>query len=171
MYEGEVNKLNGARMTLESQIIALEGSNMNMQTFNAMRSGAKAMQDARGRLDVDQVDDVMDDIKDEMDIAEQIGDAIARPADDLFDDDALLEELDMLEEADLEEQLLAPPAVPTARPAAPQGVEQPAVAESKVPEGYDLPSVPSTTPVSAPVAVEEDEDARALRELEASMAM
>ncbi|CAN0397556.1 unnamed protein product, partial [Ectocarpus fasciculatus] len=117
MYEGEVNKLNGARMTLESQIIALEGSNMNMQTFNAMRSGAKAMQDARGRLDVDQVDDVMDDIKDEMDIAEQIGDAIARPADDLFDDDALLEELDMLEEAYLEEQLLAPPAVPTARPA------------------------------------------------------
>lgn len=45
---------------------------MNMQTFNAMRSGAKAMQDARGRLDVDQVDDVMDDIKDEMDIAEQV---------------------------------------------------------------------------------------------------
>lgn len=57
------------------QIIALEGSNMNMQTFNAMRSGAKAMQDARGRLDVDQVDDVMDDIKDEMDIAEQVGTA------------------------------------------------------------------------------------------------
>lgn len=45
---------------------------MNMQTFNAMRSGATAMQDARGRLDVDQVDDVMDDIKDEMDIAEQV---------------------------------------------------------------------------------------------------
>ena len=104
-------------------------------------------------------------------IETQIGDAIARPADDLFDDDALLEELDMLEEADLEEQLLAPPAVPTARPAAPQAVQQPSVAESKVPAGYDLPSVPSNTPVSAPVAVEEDEDARALRELEASMAM
>lgn len=58
--------------TRYAQIIALEGSNMNMQTFNAMRSGAKAMQDARGRLDVDQVDDVMDDIKDEMDIAEQV---------------------------------------------------------------------------------------------------
>ena len=55
-----------------SQIIALEGSNMNMQTFNAMRSGAQAMKDARGRLDVDQVDDVMDDIKEEMDTAEQV---------------------------------------------------------------------------------------------------
>lgn len=45
---------------------------MNMQTFAAMSSGAKAMQDARGRLDVDQVDDVMDDIKEEMDISEQV---------------------------------------------------------------------------------------------------
>lgn len=130
MYEGELNKLNGARMTLESQvnaclwsvsveffcwlhllcrfhrvgykrlvilttailchpaclaftvmqIIALEGSNMNMQTFNAMRSGAKAMQDARGRLDVDQVDDVMDDIKDEMDIAEQVQQTYSFPS-------------------------------------------------------------------------------------------
>lgn len=77
----------------------------------------------------------------------------------------------MLEEADLEEQLLAPPAVPTARPAAPEGVPQPSVAESKVPVGYDLPAVPSSAPVNAPAAVEEDEDARALRELEASMAL
>lgn len=45
---------------------------MNMQTFNAMRTGAQAMKDARGRLDVDQVDDVMDDIKEEMDTAEQV---------------------------------------------------------------------------------------------------
>lgn len=55
-----------------AQIIALEGSNMNMQTFNAMRTGNQAMQDARGRLDVDQVDDVMDDIREEMDIASQV---------------------------------------------------------------------------------------------------
>ncbi|CAM9116109.1 unnamed protein product [Ascophyllum nodosum] len=165
MFEGEVNKLNGARMTLESQIIALEGSNMNMQTFNAMRSGAQAMKDARGRLDVDQVDDVMDDIKEEMDTAEQIGEAIARPAEDLFDDDALLEELEMLEESELEEQLLAPPAVPTTRPAAPERAEQ-----TSIPE---LPSVPTGEPsrMPVPVAVEEDEDARALRELEASMAL
>lgn len=97
---------------------------------------------------------------------QKIGDAIARPADDLFDDDALLEELEGLEEADLEEQLLAPPSVPTSRPAAPQ------VAESKVPD-YELPSVPAGAPVATPVSapIDEDEDARALRELEASMAM
>lgn len=62
----------------------------------------------------------------------QIGDAIARPADDLFDDDDLLEELDMLEEAGLEEDLLSAPSIPTSRPAAPAAVERPPVAESKV---------------------------------------
>lgn len=77
----------------------------------------------------------------------------------------------MLEEAGLEEQLLETPSIPVSRPAAPQAVQQPSVAETKVPVGYDLPSVPSGAPVSAPVAAEEDEDARALRELEASMAL
>jgi Snf7 len=54
----------------------------------------------------------MDDIQEEMDIADQIGDAIARPADGLFDDDDLLAELAMMEEADMEDQLLSTPAIP-----------------------------------------------------------
>ncbi|CAM9985591.1 unnamed protein product [Discosporangium mesarthrocarpum] len=165
MYEGEINKINGARMTLESQIIALEGSTMNMNTFNAMRTGAKAMQEARGRLDVDQVDDVMDDIREEMDIAEQIGDAIARPAEDLFDDDALLEELDGLEKAELEEQLLQPPAIPSTAPTKVVTPEMPAAPTGQI---YPAPEVPTRVPT---VAVAEDEDARALRELEESMAL
>lgn len=78
----------------------------------------------------------------------------------------------MLEEAGLEEELLSAPSIPTARPAAPTAIEQPSVAESKVPVGLDLPNVPSGVPVSRPaVPVEEDEDAKALRELEASMAL
>lgn len=162
MYEGEINKINGARMTLEQQVIALEGSNMNYETFRAMQSGAKAMQAARGKLDVDDVDQVMDDIQEEMDIADQIGDAIGRPAEGVFDDEELLQELNMMEEADMEEQLLSTPAVPQkgAAAAAPT---------------MEMPSVPAGAP-RVPVAaashpVEEDEDLRALRELEASMAL
>lgn len=169
MYEGEINKINGARMTLEQQVIALEGSNMNYETFRAMQSGAKAMQAARGKLDVDDVDQVMDDIQEEMDIADQIGDAIGRPAEGVFDDEELLAELNMMEEADMEEQLLSTPAVPqtgsaaaVASPAAAPTMEMPAV-----PSG--APRVPAAAKASKPV--EEDEDLRALRELEASMAL
>lgn len=169
MYEGEINKINGARMTLEQQVIALEGSNMNYQTFRAMQSGAKAMQNARGQLDVDDVDQVMDDIQEEMDIADQIGDAIARPADGLFDDDDLLAELNMMEEADLEDQLLSTPAIPQKG-----GRVQEPVAGEAAPtmRNEDLPAAPSGAPRPRPAApVEEDEDMKALRELEASMAM
>lgn len=45
---------------------------MNVVTFNAMRTGTQAMKEARGNLDADEVDDVMDDIKDEMDTADQV---------------------------------------------------------------------------------------------------
>lgn len=101
----------------------------------------------------------------------QIGNAIARPVGDLFDDDALLEELNMLEEDDPEQLLLAPPAVPVAHPAAPQGVDKPSAAASKVAVGYDLPLVPSNTPVNPAEVPENEVDVRALRELEASMTM
>ncbi len=90
---------------------------------------------------------------------------------DIFDDDALLEELDMLGEAGPEDQLLPPPTVPAPRPAAPQGVEKPSAAAPKVAVGYDLPLVPSNAPVSPAVVPENDVDARALQELEASMAV
>lgn len=94
----------------------------------------------------------------------QIGDAIGRPAGELFDDDDLMEELKELEEAGIEEQILASPAVPEGRPA---------VAERKEVADYDLPAVPMGAPASTPAAVSEpeDEDAKALRELEASMSL
>eukprot|EP00953_Heterococcus_sp_UTEX-ZZ885_P040230 20577-Heterococcus_DN1.PRE.1 len=185
------------------QVIALEGSNMNYQTFRAMQSGAKAMQQARGQLDVDDVDQVMDDIQEEMDIADQIGDAIARPADGLFDDDDLLAELAMMEEADMEDQLLSTPAIPQQEQlwCSVCVLVHHAYASAII---ITLYGVISLCPISdvivqeynasysvycccnlrvfsatwhcvprVPVAAsaEEDEDAKALRELEASMAL
>lgn len=98
----------------------------------------------------------------------QIGDAIGRPAEDLFDDDDLMKELEELQGEDLEEQLLAPPAIPVTRPVT---VPAQPVAEEKA--TYELPTVPTGVPESKPLAVAEpeDEDAKALRELEASMAV
>ena len=40
--QAEIEKLNGARLTLESQIIALEGTVTNADTVAAMKSGASA---------------------------------------------------------------------------------------------------------------------------------
>lgn len=150
MYEGEVAKLQGARLTLEQEIFALESAAVNIGTFKAMAQGANAMQGIRGNIDEEAVDNVMDKIEDESDIAKAIGEAISRPAQDMFGDDELLNELNELDA--LEEE-------PVQSAAIPQTVFNASV----------LPSVPTgavAQPAASSASAAEEE---ALRELEASM--
>ena len=55
MYEAEVTKLQGARITMDSQINALESATVNIETFKAMQSGASALRNIRGNIDADKV--------------------------------------------------------------------------------------------------------------------
>eukprot|EP01006_Ploeotia_vitrea_P028112 TRINITY_DN60853_c0_g1_i1.p1 TRINITY_DN60853_c0_g1~~TRINITY_DN60853_c0_g1_i1.p1 ORF type:complete len:183 (+),score=26.71 TRINITY_DN60853_c0_g1_i1:316-864(+) len=112
MYEQEVAKLQGARITLENQALSLESATVNIEVFKTVEQGTKAMKGLRGNIDADRVDDLMDDMAEEKDTADQISEAISRPAQDMFDDDELLNELAELEELELDEKLLTPP-IPT----------------------------------------------------------
>jgi hypothetical protein len=124
------------------------------------------------------VDEIMDDLQEEKDVMDQISDAISRPAQDLFDDvstnlqplatlfhdarddaiqDELLQELNELEEQELESALLDVPAAPVIAPA------------RRTP-GVVLPDLPEA-PTSAVHGVADDDEAKALRDLEASMAL
>lgn len=88
----------------------------------------------------------------------------------------LQDELAELEELELEEKLMAAPAVPT--PAAPAAVA-PSAAASVPSTVFNLPDVPTarvapaaaSASATATAAVEDDEEAAALRELEAGMMM
>mmetsp|Transcript_4362 Transcript_4362/g.7155 ORF Transcript_4362/g.7155 Transcript_4362/m.7155 type:complete len:233 (+) Transcript_4362:106-804(+) len=161
MYEAEVSKLQGARITLDSQILALESAAVNIQTFKAMETGASAMKGMRGNIDADKVDEIMDDIQEEKDIHDSISEAISRPGQDLFDDEELLEELAELDALEMEEEVAAAPTL----------VEQAAPPQTV----FNLPSVPTGTietpavAATAAAAAAESEDERALRELQASM--
>lgn len=159
MYEQEVAKLQGARITMDAQIMALESAAVNIKTFEAMKSAQGALKAQRGGIDADQVDDVMDDIQEEKDIYESISEAISRPGQDMFDDQDLLDELEQLDALDAEthaeEQLLRPAAV-----SAPSSV-------------FDLPAVPTSSIPSqqaSAASAGESEEERALRELQASLA-
>lgn len=152
MYEGEVSKLQGARITLDSQILALESAAVNMETFKAMKSGAAAMKQLHGTIDADKVDDIMDEIQEQKDIHDAISEAISRPGQDMFDDQELLDELAELDALSMETETAAP----TQAAAAP------------APSVFNFPSVPSAMPSKA-TPVGETDDERALRELEASM--
>ena len=110
LYDQEQAKIQNVRFTLETQVINLESAQQNAQTYSALKQGNTAMQGIRKDVGIEQVDDVMDEIKEEMEMAQEINDAIAQPVDPLMtDEDELLEELNMLETADLEAELLKPP--------------------------------------------------------------
>ncbi|EEC46235.1 predicted protein [Phaeodactylum tricornutum CCAP 1055/1] len=110
LYESEVDKIQNVKMTLETQVINLESAAQNAETFKAMEAGSKTMKKIRTDVGIEKVDDIMDDIKAEMEMANEINEAIAQPVDPLLtDEDELLEELNALEAMDLEAELLAPP--------------------------------------------------------------
>merc|ERR1719297_503352 len=107
MYEGEMEKIANVKMTLETQVMNLESAAQNADTFNAMKAGTNTMKKIRTELGIDKVDDLMDDIREEMDTAAEVSNAMAQPLDGLYDEDELLSEL-----AELENELLATPSMP-----------------------------------------------------------
>jgi charged multivesicular body protein 4A/B len=120
MYEAEVDKIQNVKMTLETQVINLESAAQNAQTYKAMAAGSNTMKKIRQDVGIEKVDDMMDEIREEMELAAEINNAIAAPVDPLMaDEDELLAELNALEAQDLEAELLAPPmslpAVPNAK--------------------------------------------------------
>ena len=134
LYEQEVEKIQNVKMTLETQVINLESAAQNAETFKAMEAGSKTMKKIRTEVGIDKVDDIMDEIKEEMEMAAEINNAIAQPVDPLLaDEDELLEELEMLEAADLESELLAPPSSKIASDA----MSLPTVPDAKLPATKD----------------------------------
>ena len=114
-----MDKIQNVKMTLETQVINLESAAQNAQTFQAMQAGTNTMKKIRTDVGIDDVDDVMDNIKEEMEMAQEINTAMGQPVDPILaDEDELLAELNELETSDLEAELLKPtpelslPAVP-----------------------------------------------------------
>jgi charged multivesicular body protein 4 len=147
LYEGEIDKIQNVKMTLETQVINLESAAQNHETFQALKAGGSTLKEMRSTVGIDNVDDVMDQLKEEMELNEEINNAISQPVDPLMtDDEELLAELNALEVSDLEAELLAPPMA-----------------------GLSLPTVPSA---KLPVLSEaQGEDMDDLRKLEAELGM
>ena len=104
LYEKEMEKISNVKLTLETQQMNLESATHNAETFKAMHNGTSAMKKIRKTVGIDRVDDMMDDMREEMEATDEIGNAFAQPLDPLMEnDDELLAELDQLEMEDLQE--------------------------------------------------------------------
>ncbi|XP_041835037.1 charged multivesicular body protein 4b isoform X1 [Melanotaenia boesemani] len=139
-YEKQLTQIDGTLSTIEFQREALENANTNTEVLKNMGFAAKAMKAAHENMDIDKVDDLMADITEQQEVAQEISDVISRPVGfgEDYDEDELLAELEDLEQEELDKNLL----------------------EIEGKEDVPLPSVPSTSLPSRPAKkkVEEDED-------------
>lgn len=162
MYEKQLEQVSGAKMTLETQRLALENININREALEAQKAGAAALNKVtRDMGGVDAVEDTMDQVEEGLQDAAEIGDAMARSVNFGGDDeDELLAELEGLEQDGLDEKLTSVEG--TARNE-----------EADLERELMMPSTPFTAP-SVPTSKMSqqmtDED-RELAALEASMAM
>jgi len=146
-YEKQLQQIDGTLSTIEFQREALENASTNTEVLRVMGDAAKALKSAHKNMNVDDIHNLMDDVAEQQEIANEISDAISHPVGfgQDVDEDDLLAELEELEQEALDEKLTdIGPAVDK------------------------LPSVPVSVPVAAsrgkPTAVTDDDD---MKELEA----
>eukprot|EP00250_Pteridium_aquilinum_P027159 c3432_g1_i1 orf=507-1157(-) len=110
LYEVQVEQLGNFQLRIHDQMILLEGAKATTETVDALRTGASAMKAMHKSTNIDDVDKTMDEINEQTENMKQIQEALSAPigaaAD--FDEDELEAELEELEGAELEEQLLQP---------------------------------------------------------------
>ncbi|EFA06401.1 charged multivesicular body protein 4b [Tribolium castaneum] len=136
-YEKQLQQIDGTLSTIEMQREALEGANTNTAVLKTMKNAADALKNAHLNMDVDEVHNMMDDIADQQDLANEISNAISNPVGfgEDMDEDELEKELEALEEEALEEKLVE---VPTPLPPVPTGeIAKPKPAK-KVEEDDDM---------------------------------
>ncbi|GAA5895218.1 Snf7 family protein [Sporobolomyces salmoneus] len=150
VYEQELESISGRKMTLTTQVNAIESANMNKETLEAMKKGAEVLKGIHGKLNVDKVDATMDEVRNQLELTNEISQAISDPAGMGIDvdDQELADELAELEQDELNKRLAGAESAPIHSPAA-------AVPASKTPAQR----------------IEEDEEEAELRELQAQLAM
>lgn len=108
LHEQELQKIGNVKMTLETQAIQLESAAGTAEVFQAMSAGTSTMQKIRMEIGgTDKVDDLMMDMQEEQNMADEVSQAIGQGIDPLMgamDDDELMKELQAMDVADLEQE-------------------------------------------------------------------
>ncbi|XP_003439276.1 charged multivesicular body protein 4c [Oreochromis niloticus] len=113
--EQQLTQIDGTLSTIEFQREALENSHTNTEVLKNMGYAAKAMKKIHENTDLGKIDDLMADITEQQDVAQEISDAISRPFGETFDEDELLAELEELEQEDTDESMGELPSVPSSK--------------------------------------------------------
>lgn len=155
-------------MTVEREIGSIESANINKETLDAMKNASNAIKQIHGGLTVDQVDQTMEDLREQHAVGEEIAEALTQGAGTMgVDEDELDEELAELQQEQLDERMLKTGSVPVS-----DQLNRMPSAPSKYREAHSCGRLANKrfTAKNTVSAEEEDEEAE-LRKLQAEMAM
>lgn len=94
IYEEDLDKLQNAKFTMETQIMKIESAMENKEMYEAMVAGSSTMKKLQGNLGVNEVDTAIDDIREALENALEINASLAQDVNPVpQDDDELLAEL------------------------------------------------------------------------------
>jgi len=168
-FEHQLEQTSAQMMTVEREIGTIESANINKETMDAMKNASKAIQNIHGGLTVDQVDQTMEDLREQHAVGEEIAEALTQGVQTSgVDEDELDEELAELQQEQLDERMLKTGSVPVH-----DQIQRMPNAPSKfldVEDGRKAWNADSFTAKNTPTAEEDDEEAE-LRKLQAEMAM
>lgn len=128
-YEKQLQNIDGTLSTIEMQREALENANTNTAVLTTMKNASDALKAAHKDMNIDDVQDMMDDIAEQNEIANEISNAVSNAVgfNQDIDEDELERELEELEQEELDKDLLEIPAatnLPDVPVAEPSGAEK-----------------------------------------------
>lgn len=162
MLQGQVEKLQNARLNLETMQLTIGSANMNREILAGMQTGASALNQIHNDMNVEDVEDIRDAMEEQMDVANEISDAIANPIGGALDDDDVLDELAEIEaEEEAERAAAAAARAPAAvNAAAGRDLLNAALGMPEAPSTPILPTAPTgavTRPARAAVGIADDD--------------
>jgi len=101
-YDEEIHKNDCSCILLEKQIAALETSIINKQVTDTLRDGNLFVKKFQKTMNIDNIEDLMDDIKETTDTQKTISEIFSNQVQDIYEDEDLLNELNQI--VDEEEQ-------------------------------------------------------------------
>ncbi|KAF6218581.1 hypothetical protein HO133_005932 [Letharia lupina] len=154
-HEHSLEQTNGQISMLEQQIYSIESANINQETLVAMKNAGAAMKQIHGKMTMEDVDTTMEQLREQHELTQEIGNAItSMPITEPIDEDELEADLAALEQENLDEKMLGTGTVPVADSLnrLPKAANGELKGKSKAP-------------------VEEEDEEEELRKLQAEMAM
>lgn len=154
-HEHSLEQTNGQISMLEQQIYSIESANINQETLVAMKNAGAAMKHIHGKMTMEDVDTTMEQLREQHELTQEIGNAItSMPITEPIDEDELEADLAALEQENLDEKMLKTGTMPVADSLnrLPKAANGELKGKSKAP-------------------VEEEDEEEELRKLQAEMAM